>query len=326
MALPAIVPYSMPVESDMPQNKADWAPDASRAVLLIHDMQRYFLNAFRVDESPALELVANIQRLRKCCAELGIPVVYSAQPGNQTMQHRGLLQDFWGPGLRDDPSHSAIVTEISPGESDIMLTKWRYSAFQRTKLLDVMQQNGRDQLIVCGIYAHIGCLLTCSEAFMQDIPSFFAGDAVADFSLEQHRMALNYAAECCSVVVTTDRLVEQLKASASRAAEAVGASGVEDGVTEGYSHSCSPEVKEAVREAVASLLQEHPSNLGDGDNLIDMWGLDSIRIMALAEKWRRSGVEITFIELAERPTLAEWSSLLSLKSKEHVPNSDYFVG
>ncbi|MNI29880.1 Isochorismatase [compost metagenome] len=81
-----------------------------------------------------------------------------------------------------------------------------------------------------------------------------------------------------------------------------------------------------MREAVASLLQEHPSSLGDRDNLIEMWGLDSIRMMALVEKWRRDGVEITFIELAERPTIAEWSSILSLKSKEHVPNSDYFVG
>ncbi|MMZ59502.1 Isochorismatase [compost metagenome] len=305
MALPAIVPYSMPLESDMPQNKASWAPDARRAVLLIHDMQRYFLNAFRVEDSPAVELIANIQKLRKCCAELGIPVVYSAQPGNQTIQQRGLLQDFWGPGLRDDPSHSAIVPELAPDKSDVVLTKWRYSAFQRTKLLDVMRQQGRDQLMVCGIYAHIGCLLTCQEAFMQDIPSFFAGDAVADFSLEQHRIALNYAAECCSVVTTTDRLIEQLKASVSGTAETV---------------------KESVREAVASLLQEHPSSLGDRDNLIEMWGLDSIRMMALVEKWRRDGVEITFIELAERPTIAEWSSILSLKSKEHVPNSDYFVG
>ncbi|MNC42977.1 Isochorismatase [compost metagenome] len=137
---------------------------------------------------------------------------------------------------------------------------------------------------------------------------------MADFSLDQHRIALNYASECCSVVTTTDRLIEQLKVSVSRAVEAVSAPGAENGV------------KEVVREAVASLLQEHPSNLGDGDNLIEMWGLDSIRMMALVEKWRRDGVEITFIELAECPTITEWSSLLSSKSKEHVPNSDYFVG
>ena len=45
------------------------------------------------------ELVANIRRLRQHCATLGIPVVYSAQPGGQTPEQRGLLQDFWGPGV-----------------------------------------------------------------------------------------------------------------------------------------------------------------------------------------------------------------------------------
>ncbi|MER7081971.1 Aryl carrier domain-containing protein [Saccharopolyspora kobensis] len=69
---------------------------------------------------------------------------------------------------------------------------------------------------------------------------------------------------------------------------------------------------EEVREQVAELLYEDPAELTDEENLID-WGLDSVRIMTLVEKWRRLGVQITFADLAERPTLAEWWAVLEPK-------------
>ncbi|MGP4017119.1 phosphopantetheine-binding protein [Saccharopolyspora sp. 5N708] len=69
---------------------------------------------------------------------------------------------------------------------------------------------------------------------------------------------------------------------------------------------------EDVRAQVAELLYEDPAELSDEENLID-WGLDSVRIMTLVEKWRRQGVQITFADLAERPTLAEWWAVLAPK-------------
>ena len=79
----------------------------------------------------------------------------------------------------------------------------RYSAFKKTNLLEILNEQGRDQLIICGIYAHIGCLLTACEAFMDGIEPFFVADAVADFSLEHHKQALEYASNrLCSNDIT----------------------------------------------------------------------------------------------------------------------------
>ena len=115
MALPTIHSYPMPTDADLPVNKVAWVPDPQRAVLLIHDMQQYFLNAFTASRSPVVELLANIRRLRSICEQTGIPVVYSAQPGGQTLEQRGLLQDFWGPGIDGGPHQQQIVPELAPG-------------------------------------------------------------------------------------------------------------------------------------------------------------------------------------------------------------------
>ncbi|RAR41672.1 isochorismatase [Paenibacillus sp. MDMC362] len=322
MALPKILPYPMPGEADLPKNKVQWTADPNRAVLLIHDMQQYFIDAFTPDQSPVVELIAHIQKLRSCCAELGIPVIYSAQPGGQAPEQRGLLQDFWGPGINDGPYQKRFVDAVAPDERDLLLTKWRYSAFQKTNLHEMMRELGRDQLMICGIYAHIGCLLTATEAFMKDIQPFFIADALADFSEEKHRLALTYAAERCAVALTTERLVATLTQEQRSVSEHSKAPGGEGNT--GSSAKVQPLLTlQTLRENVADLLQEQPSNIGEDDHLIEYWGLDSIRIMSLAERLRREGIDISFVEMAELPTLAGWWGLLSNRLSLSRPNYDY---
>ncbi|MEU4209471.1 isochorismatase family protein [Streptomyces sp. NPDC026206] len=208
MALPAIAPYPMPTAADLPANKVGWTADPARAVLLVHDLQNYFLDAFTAGASPVTELLANTGRLKKDCARLGIPVVYSAQPGGQSAAERGLQQDFWGPGLPADARARAIADAVAPDEGDTVLTKWKYSAFVRTDLAGRMAAQGRDQLIIVGVYAHIGVMMSACDAWMRDIQPFLVADAVADFSAEDHATALRWAAAKCAVVTTTDRVLE----------------------------------------------------------------------------------------------------------------------
>jgi len=210
MGIPAITAYPMPEQGDLPENTAQWTVDPERAVLLIHDMQKYFLRPFPAGESPVTDLVRNVTLLRERCAELGVPVAYTAQPGGMTPEQRGLLKDFWGPGMTIDPEHKQVVDPVQPVEGDLVLTKWRYSAFHRTELLEFMREQGRDQLIVCGVYAHVGVLMTTCDAFTFDIQPFLVGDAIADFSLEYHRSALQYAAERCAMAVTTKTVLTEL--------------------------------------------------------------------------------------------------------------------
>ena len=67
---------------------------------------------------------------------------------------------------------------------------------------------------------------------------------------------------------------------------------------------------QAIREEVAELLGAPADTLDPGADLIGQ-GLDSIRMMSLAGRWRKQGIDIDFAALAAEPTIAAWSELLS---------------
>lgn len=208
--LPRIAGYALPTAEEIPAARGPWAAEPWRMALLIHDMQAYFTGAYAQGESPIAPAIANIAKLAAQARALGIPVFYTAQRGNQDLRDRGLQADLWGPGMQAIPEHEAIIPELTPEKADFVLAKHRYSAFQRSNLETLMRARGRDQLMITGIYAHIGCLMTAGEAFQRDIETFFIADALADFSREEHDMAVKWVAGRCGVPMTTHQMIAAL--------------------------------------------------------------------------------------------------------------------
>lgn len=203
--IPPISPYPLPTAGEVPAPLVTWTAEPDRAVLLVHDMQRYFLKPF--PDSLRAELLRNTALLRDRCAAHGVPVAYTAQPGGMSEEQRGLLKDFWGPGMRPAPEDRQVADALAPAAHDRLFTKWRYSAFFRTGLLEWMREQGRDQLLLCGVYAHVGVLATAVDAFSNDIQTFLVADATADFSPGHHRAALTYAAQRCALVTTVKEVL-----------------------------------------------------------------------------------------------------------------------
>lgn len=210
MTISRIGPYAMPARAQWAPDTARWRPDPARAALLVHDMQRYFVGFLPSRRSPTTELIGNAARARDIAHAAGLPVIYSVQPARMSRAERGLLQDFWGPGMTGEPGGSEIVDELAPAPGDLLVTKYRYSAFFGTRLAELLASRGRDQLIVCGVFAGLGCLLTAADAYARDIQAFLLADAVADFSLPDHLAALDNAARGCAVTMTTGELREHL--------------------------------------------------------------------------------------------------------------------
>ena len=279
MSIPRIADYALPTRAELPANKVDWEFDPARAALLIHDMQDYFVDFWAADSAQIRQVIDNLLALRQFCHQSGIPVFYTAQPAEQRDDERQLLNSLWGTGITQHSDRAGIVAALTPASQDKVLPKWRYSAFQRATLQDDMKALGRDQLIIGGVYAHIGCMITACDAFMRDIQPFFVADALADFSREEHDMALRYVAGRCGSVVTTQQLAPVVISMAQ------------------------------LRAQVVPFLDDG-DDVEAHDNLID-FGLDSIRMMNLAAQWSRGGHAIDFTLMARDPTLAAWWALLS---------------
>lgn len=294
MAIPSISGY--PLSKAIPENRVNWSVEPQRAVLLIHDMQQYFLNFYDVESELIQTLTRNIQTIKQTCIDAGIPVVYTAQPGDQKQEDRALLTDFWGPGLKADDSITRIFPALAPTEQDIVYTKWRYSAFQRTPLKAMMDETGRDQLIIVGIYAHIGCLQTAAEAFMTDIQAFMVSDAVADFSESDHEMALNYVAGRCGYVLDKQQLLSQVESANEFAAGDYNI----------------PQSQQHLTQQLAALLEVPVDEMTPDDSLLD-FGLDSVRMMSLVGDWQQAGLDVSFMELAAKPSLQDWWQLIEKK-------------
>lgn len=279
MTIRDIKPYALPSADELPVNRLPWRPDARRAVLLVHDMQRYFVRFYQPDQSPMREALANMVQLIAAARRAGIPVVYTAQPSDASRPR--FLVDLWGPGLTAYPQLAGIVDELSPLPGDTVLgNKTRYSAFHETDLAHIVRGHGRDQLWICGLYAHIGCMITAFDAFMHDIEPFLALDALMDFSREHHDLAGRMVSDRCGVVLATQAFVSATESAPDDWAA------------------------QLVNGSLERLFAIERAQLSDDMHLRDA-GLDSVRMMELAEELRSRGHGIESVDVMECQALHE---------------------
>lgn len=276
--IPTGIAYDPPAA--LPASGVQWPVDPARTVLLVHDMQDHFVQKYRRDAEPISSVIDAIRRLVDTARPAGVPVVFSAQPGDQDPAQRGLLSDFWGAGPRT--AATGFIPDIGEVWDQEYMRKWRYSAFQRTDLHQRLADAGRDTLLITGIYANIGIKATALEAFMADIRAVVVGDGVADFDADQHRSALEWIAARCGAVTGLQEVLAAWNAG----------SGVADSF-------------EVARTETAEVLGLEPRLLDAQTDLLDA-GLDSVRAMELADRLAMAGVEVPFERLIASRTMDQW--------------------
>lgn len=277
MTLPAGIDYQPPL-SALPPSRAQWPLSRDRAAVLVHDLQRYFARPYAEGSAAlrgALDATAAVLAAARAA---GVPVFYTAQQGDQDPDERGLQRDLWGPGMSAIPEHTEILPSVAPADGDTVLVKHRYSAFARGDLAERLAAAGRTQLVITGVYAHIGVTATAFEAFQREIEPFVVADAVADLGAAEHRRALETIASCAGVVTLADAVVAAFAG-------------------DGWDQRFRTALAGVVSDAVAEAFFAEP----DGD-----WfalGIDSLRAFEFLDRVAEDGLDVDFGEFTRTPTL-----------------------
>ena len=172
----------------LPETRRGPAFDMSRAVLLILDMQRYFLDpashAF-VPSAPAI--VPVIERLAEAFAGAKRPVI-ATRHGNSPGEG-GMLGEWWddlidiaSPAAQLDPRIGAVAVSV--------VDKSRYDAFHDSALPGLLGKVGARQLVITGVMTHLCVETTARSAFVRDYAVFVPADATATYNGEFHRASL----------------------------------------------------------------------------------------------------------------------------------------
>lgn len=196
-----IAPYVLPGEESLSYNKIHWELTRDRVVLLVHDMQNYWVDLF-VQKEP---LVANVAELVNSFREAKLPVVFCRGERAKSRFERGLGLTVWGDGLNADhvsEKDCQIIADIAPRPDEHVIEKPRHSAFFNTPLEPLLRRMNRDQVVVCGVFAHHGVMVSCIDGYMRNFQMTMVADALGDYTEPEHRMALQYVAQMCGSIKT----------------------------------------------------------------------------------------------------------------------------
>ncbi|WP_084653572.1 isochorismatase family protein [Nocardioides insulae] len=302
MALPTLIEYDAPVppRRALPASKADWTLRPERAAVLVHDLQRYFLRPYS-PECPALRgALEQTARVLAAARAAGVPVFYTAQDGDHS--DRGLQGDLWGGGMSAAAEHTEIVAEVAPTDADTVLVKRRYSAFAKSDLAERLRAAGRDQLVLTGVYAHIGITATALDGFQREVHPFLVADAVADFGEEQHARAIDQVAGCCGVVTLAEDVIGAW--APEPAPDQTRSENAGEPATSEPAEMAGP-WEQTVRSGLAAVLSEEVVAAAFADPSGDLFelGLDSLRAFEFLDVLAEHGVDIDFGEFTRRPTV-----------------------
>lgn len=199
--------------------EAPWRFDASRAALLVIDMQRDFVEEGAIMEVPmARARIPRMLAIVNACRSAGVPVVFTRHvlsdrfdisPLEATYQPR-----LKTAGMREGTPGAAIIAELEPEAGDSVIVKHRYDAFYNTQL-DTILRNVRgpgvvDTLIIVGTVTNICCESTARSAFMRDYKVAFVSDANGGLDEASHNATLDIIGKVFGRVMSTDEVLAEI--------------------------------------------------------------------------------------------------------------------
>ncbi len=188
--------------------------DASRCALIVQDLQNDVIiegGAFAESGSPGhakeQNVVENVKALAAKCREHGVPVIHvhyiveEGAPGLKlnaplfegVKESGALVRGSWG---------AAAAEGLEPQDGDHVVEKMRMSAWQDTDLESLLEENGRDTVIVTGAWTNMSIEHTSRTGADKGYYMVVPEDGCSTMNADWHNASINYALQNVSTVTT----------------------------------------------------------------------------------------------------------------------------
>jgi gluconolactonase len=196
--------------------------DADRCVLLIQDLQNDVIiegGAFADSGSPEhakeQNVVENVKALADTCRSKGVPVIhvwYIVEEGAPGLkQNAPLFEGVKGANALVRGTWGAAPAEgLEPQEGDLIVEKMRMSAWQGTKLENLLAGLGRDTIIVTGAWTNMSIEHTSRTGADKGYYMVVPEDGCSTMNADWHNASINYALQNVSTVTTCAAVTEAL--------------------------------------------------------------------------------------------------------------------
>lgn len=203
---------------------SDLALDPGRCALIIQDLQNDVIidgGAFAESGSPdharEQDVVANVARLADACRKKGVAVIhvwYVVEPGapglklnaplfNGVKDGNALVRGTWG---------AAPVDGLEPKDGDFVVEKMRMSAWQGTKLQNLLDGLGRDTVIVTGAWTNMSIEHTSRTGADMGFSMVVPENGCSTMNADWHNASINYALQNVATVTDVDAVITAIGA------------------------------------------------------------------------------------------------------------------
>ena len=181
----------------------------SHSILLVIDMQRYFLS----EESHAFipsskAIVPNIKSLVDIYRKFNLPIIFTRHSYKED-EHPGIMGKWWGDMIQEESVLSEIDPLLGPFSSEEVIRKTRYSAFHNTELEKFLKNKGVKTMVITGVMTHLCCETTAREAFIRDYEVYFVIDGTATENEELHLSSLRTLSHGFAIPVITQEILNE---------------------------------------------------------------------------------------------------------------------
>lgn len=184
--------------------------DLSESVLIVIDMQDFFLDKRSHAYIPASELIVpNVRALIGRYRAKGMPVAFSRHL-HKDGEDLGMMGKWWSDPMMESDPMTKLSDKMPVEDSDIVITKNRYSVFHDNNLAHTLREKGIEKVVITGVNTHLCCESTARSAFMLDFEVYFVIDGTATWEEDMHLASIKTCSDGFSVPVTTKEVLEAL--------------------------------------------------------------------------------------------------------------------